>query len=131
MLGLQARALASVNDWDGLDRWAEAMVSGVDEQGARGGCSIGTLAAALSDSDERLRRHLSEGFTAWRDAIRGALSRLRDNGFISADADLDALTTSTLASIQGVCCWPRPRVTPNSFGLHSAARSRSSESVPQ
>jgi AcrR family transcriptional regulator len=101
VLGLQARVLASVNDWDGLDRWAEAMTTIVEEQAARGGCPIGTLAAALSDTDERLRTSLSEAFRAWSDAIRGALSRLRDSGLISADADLDALTTSTLASVQG------------------------------
>jgi AcrR family transcriptional regulator len=101
VLGLQARALGSVNDWDGLDRWAEAMASSVEEQRARGGCPIGTLAAALSDGDERLRRSLSDAFRAWSDAIRGALIRLRDNGLLSVDADLDALTTSTLASIQG------------------------------
>jgi TetR/AcrR family transcriptional regulator, transcriptional repressor for nem operon len=101
VLGLQARALASVNDWEGLDRWAASMVSIVEEQGAQGGCPIGTLAAALSDSDEELRASLSDAFRAWSDAIRGALSRVRDNRPISADADLDALTTSTLASIQG------------------------------
>jgi AcrR family transcriptional regulator len=101
VLGLQARALAAVNDWEGLDRWAEAMASIVAEQRARGGCPIGTLAAALSDSDERLRTSLSEAFGAWSDAIRGALRRLRANGLISVDADLDALTTSVLASIQG------------------------------
>jgi TetR/AcrR family transcriptional regulator, transcriptional repressor for nem operon len=101
VLGLQARALASVDDWGGLDRWAEAMTSTLVEQGARGGCPIGTLAAAMSDTDERLRTSLCEAFRAWSDAIRGALSRLRANGLISADADLDALTTSMLASIQG------------------------------
>ncbi|MBV8940287.1 MAG: hypothetical protein JO240_00980, partial [Solirubrobacterales bacterium] len=35
------------------------------------------------------------------DAIRGALTRLRDTGQISADADLDALTTRMLSAIQG------------------------------
>jgi TetR/AcrR family transcriptional repressor of nem operon len=101
VLSLQARALASVDDWDGLEGWAEAMTSIVEEQCARGGCPIGTLAAALSDTDERLRTSLSEAFRAWSDAIRGALGRLRANGLISAHADLDALTTSMLASIQG------------------------------
>jgi AcrR family transcriptional regulator len=101
VLGLQAQALAAVDDWDSLQRWAAAMASTVEEHGARGGCPIGTLAAALSDIDERLRMRLSEAFRAWSDAIRGALGRLRANGLLSADADLDGLTTSMLASIQG------------------------------
>ena len=101
VLGLQAQALASVSDWEDLEHWADTMVSIVQEHGARGGCPIGTLAAALSDVDERLRTRLSEAFQAWRDAIRGALLRLAENGLIAEDADLDALTTVTLSAIQG------------------------------
>ncbi len=101
VLGLQAHALASVNSWEDLQRWAESMAKLVEEQGARGGCPIGTLAAALADTDEGLRARLSEAFQAWSDSIRGALTRLRDSGSISMDADLDALTTNLLAAIQG------------------------------
>jgi hypothetical protein len=77
------------------------MVAIVEDQDARGGCPIGTLAAALSDSDEGLRTSLSEAFQAWRDAIRGALLRLQEDGLIAGGADLDALTTITLSAIQG------------------------------
>ena len=101
VLGLQAQALASVSDWEDLERWADTMVSIVHEHGARGGCPIGTLAATLSDVDERIRTRLSDAFQAWRDAIRGALRRLAENGLIAEDADLDALTTVTLSAIQG------------------------------
>lgn len=101
VLGLQAHALASVSTEEDLERWADAMVAVVAEQDARGGCPVGTLAASLSDTDEELRTSLSEAFRAWSDAIRGALLRLRENGLIAADADLDALTTVVLAAIQG------------------------------
>jgi len=101
VLGLQARALGSVNDWQDLERWAELMATIVEDHGARGGCPIGTLAAALSDTDDGLRSSLSDAFRAWSDAIRGALTRLRDNGLIAASADLDVLTTITLSAIQG------------------------------
>jgi AcrR family transcriptional regulator len=101
VLGHQAHALASVRDWESLDRWADGMVATVEEQEARVGCPIGTLAAALSDSDEALRTSLSEAFRAWSDAIRAALVRLQQNGLIAAGADLEALTTITLAAVQG------------------------------
>ena len=101
VLGLQAHALAAVGSWADLERWADAMVAIVQEQGSRGGCPVGTLAAALSDTDERLRTSLSEAFQAWSDAIRAALLRLQENGLISAGADLDALTTITLSAVQG------------------------------
>ena len=101
VLGFQVRLLASVNDWDDLERWAGAMVATVERQHARGGCPVGTLAASLADTDESLRESLSDAFQAWRDAISGALGRLRDNQLIARDADLEQLTTITLSAIQG------------------------------
>jgi AcrR family transcriptional regulator len=101
VLGFQAQALAGVSDWESLERWAELMVTGVEQRGGRGGCPIGTLAAALADTDEALRVNLNEAFRAWSDAIQGALARLRGNGLIAADTDLDRLTTVMLAAIEG------------------------------
>jgi TetR/AcrR family transcriptional regulator, transcriptional repressor for nem operon len=101
VLGFQARSLAAVSDWESLEQWAQLMVNGVQQRGGRGGCPIGTLAAALADSDEPLRVSLNEAFRAWSDAIRGALARLRDNGLIAAETDLDRLTTITLSAIEG------------------------------
>jgi TetR/AcrR family transcriptional regulator, transcriptional repressor for nem operon len=101
VLGAQAQVLRSVQDWDDLERWGSIMVAAVEQQGARGGCPIGTLAAALADTDETFRLALSAVFETWRAAIAEALARLRDNGLLAADADLDALTTAMLAAIQG------------------------------
>ena len=101
VLGAQTQALDAVEDWDGLDRWAGAMVAMVARQGARGGCPVGTLAAALADTDERFRTALNDAFNTWRAAIGNALARLRDKQLLASDADLDTLTTTTLAAIQG------------------------------
>ena len=87
--------------WDDLERWADGMVAAVEAHGGRGGCPIGTLAAALSDSDESLRTILDGAFQTWHDAIRGALARLRENRQLAPDADLDRLSTITLSAIQG------------------------------
>jgi TetR/AcrR family transcriptional regulator, transcriptional repressor for nem operon len=101
VLGVHARALAAVSDWEDLERWAQVMVAMVEEHDARGGCPIGTLAAALADSDEGLRSSLESAFRAWSDSIAGALRRLRDNKLIAADADLERLSTMMLAAVQG------------------------------
>jgi TetR/AcrR family transcriptional regulator, transcriptional repressor for nem operon len=101
VLGAQVDALDDVRDWDGLQRWADGMVAVVEARGARGGCPIGTLAAALSDTDERFRVPLSEAFDRWRQAIAIALTRLQERRLLALDADLEALTTTTLAAIQG------------------------------
>ena len=73
----------------------------IEQQGSRGGCPIGTLAAALADTDERFRAALSDAFDSWREAIGGALARLRENRLLEPEADLEELTTTTLAAIQG------------------------------
>ncbi|MEA2161645.1 MAG: TetR/AcrR family transcriptional regulator, transcriptional repressor for nem operon [Solirubrobacteraceae bacterium] len=101
VLCAQTQALEAVKGWSDLERWADAMVAAVEQRGARGGCPVGTLAAALADTDERFRTALSTAFGEWREAIRGALRRLRDAHLLAADADLEVLTTLTLAAIQG------------------------------
>jgi len=101
VLRAQRQALEAVEDWSDLERWADAMVAAVDQRGARGGCPVGTLAAALADTDERFRTALSTAFGEWREAIGGALRRLRDAHLLAADPDLEMLTTMTLAAIQG------------------------------
>ena len=101
VLAAQVEALGAVQDWEDLEQWADEMVAMVEARGARGGCPIGTLAAALADTDERFRASLSGAFERWREAIHDALARLRDNRLLARDADLDRLTTTTLAAIQG------------------------------
>jgi len=101
VLGFHARALTATDSWERLERWAAEMVEVFERQGSRGGCPIGTLGAALSDSDELLRGVLNEAFNPWRQAISGALVRLRDNQLLADEADIEALTTTTLAAIQG------------------------------
>jgi TetR/AcrR family transcriptional regulator, transcriptional repressor for nem operon len=101
VVGTQVEALGAVQDWRDLECWADGMVALVEQRGSRGGCPIGTLAAALADTDERFRVALSAAFGSWREAIGGALVRLRDNGLLAADADLEVLITMMLAAIQG------------------------------
>jgi TetR/AcrR family transcriptional repressor of nem operon len=101
VLGVQRDVLGAAQGWEDLERWADGMVAMVEQRGARGGCPIGTLAAALADTDERFRAALSDAFRDWREAIGGALMRLRENRVLSPDADFAALTTITLAAIQG------------------------------
>ena len=101
VLAQHAQALSAVETWDDLDRWCAMMVSLMEAQGMRGGCPVGTLAAALADTDDRSRERLANAFRIWEEYIGGALRRLLDNGLLRPDADLDVLTTRTLAAVQG------------------------------
>jgi AcrR family transcriptional regulator len=101
VLGFQARLLAGVRSWEEFERWADGTVEAFERQGCRGGCPLGTMAAAVADTDEPLRELLSDAFSTWRDAIMGALIRLRDSQLLAPETDLETLTTSVLAAIQG------------------------------
>jgi AcrR family transcriptional regulator len=101
VLAAQLAALGRVETWADLEGWMAEIVAGVQSREGRGGCPIGTLAAATADTDDALRGLLDQALGQWREGIRGALARLRDHGALSADADLDELATATLASLQG------------------------------
>jgi TetR/AcrR family transcriptional repressor of nem operon len=89
VLGAQAEALDAVRDWRDLERWVDSMVAVVEQQGARGGCPIGTLAAALADTDESFRTALNDAFESWRAAIGGASKRPARRRRRPRDADHD------------------------------------------
>jgi TetR/AcrR family transcriptional regulator, transcriptional repressor for nem operon len=101
VLEWQAQALGAVEDWQGLERWADAIVNAAEVVGLRGGCPIGTLAADLADTDDTARTMLSAAFSIWCEKIRSALSRLREQNLLEPGADLDVLTVRTLAAVQG------------------------------
>lgn len=101
VLQMQAQALDAVQTWDDLQRWCDTMVEGIESQDMRGGCPIGTLAAALADIDEPSRKALSAIFGIWREHIVGAVRRLQGHGLLRPDADIEGLTTYVLAAIQG------------------------------
>ena len=101
VIALQADLLHNVQDWADLRDWTDAIVASVEAQDFHGGCPLGTLAAALADTDETARERLASAFAAWRARIAATLRRLGDNGCLDPAADLDRLTTATLAALQG------------------------------
>lgn len=101
VVAIQTELLGDVRQWDDLHRWADAILSSAESRGCRGGCPLGTLAAALADTDLIVRERLASAFETWRHAITAALKRLVDNGELDPQADLDELATATLASVQG------------------------------
>jgi TetR/AcrR family transcriptional repressor of nem operon len=68
---------------------------------ARGGCPIGSLAGQLAERDPKARAAIAAGFNRWEAHIRAGLARMRVRGKLRKDADISALATATMASIQG------------------------------
>ena len=86
--------------WDGLVRWADALV-GLQQERGQGGCPIANLLGQLGERDDAIRAVLADGFDRWETAIRAGLEAMVESGEFRPDADAGWLASSTLASLQG------------------------------
>jgi len=87
--------------WEGLVRWADALVAYQEERGGRGGCPIGNLLGQIGERDDAVRATLASGFDRWEADIRNGLAAMISSGELRPDADVEWLASSTLASVQG------------------------------
>jgi AcrR family transcriptional regulator len=101
VLSWQRLRLEKVDSFRGLYQWRDAVVQRCALRRGLWGCELGSLAAELSDTDDKARTSLSEHFTEWRTLLGAALERMRDNGVLRADADIRALATGLLAAVEG------------------------------
>ncbi|BBZ26017.1 transcriptional regulator [Mycolicibacterium madagascariense] len=101
ILSWQRLRLEKVDSFRGLYQWRDAMVQRCTLRRGLWGCELGSLAAELSDSDDRARISLAEHFAEWRDILAAALERMRNAGVLVADVDGPALATGLLAAVEG------------------------------
>ncbi|MFZ0251466.1 MAG: TetR/AcrR family transcriptional regulator [Acidimicrobiales bacterium] len=101
VLGTQQSLFEGLGTWAGLRRWFDALVELQERRHGRGGCPIANLVAELGERDDDIRNVLASGFDRWQASIRAGLGAMAASGELRADADLDWLSGSTLASIQG------------------------------
>ena len=87
--------------WDGLVRWADALVAFQQEREGKGGCPIANLLGQLGERDDGIRAVLASGFDRWEADIRAGLAAMVESGELRPDADVAWLALSTLASVQG------------------------------
>jgi TetR/AcrR family transcriptional repressor of nem operon len=87
--------------WDGLVRWADALVAFQQERGGQGGCPIANLLGQLGERDDVIRSMLASGFDRWEADIGAGLAAMVESGELRLDADVAWLASSTLASVQG------------------------------
>jgi len=84
-----------------FDLWARVIVERQRERACRGGCTFGSLAGQLVESDEATRADLAEGFDRWLTIIRAGLLAMRERGDLRPDADPEALAQALLGAMQG------------------------------
>ncbi len=101
VLSWQRLRLEKVDSFRGLHQWRDAMVQRCALRRGLWGCELGSLAAELSDTDDKARTSLAEHFAEWRGLLSAALGRMRDNGALRRDADIGALATGLLAAVEG------------------------------
>jgi AcrR family transcriptional regulator len=101
ILSWQRLRLEKVDSFRGLYQWRDAMIQRCTLRRGLWGCELGSLAAELSDSDDKARVSLAEHFAEWRAILAAALGRMRDAGVLVADIDGPALATGLLAAVEG------------------------------
>ena len=84
ILSWQRLRLEKVDSLRGLHQWRDAMVQRCVLRRGLWGCELGSLAAELSDTDDKARASLAEHFAEWRAILAAALERMRDNGVLGA-----------------------------------------------
>jgi TetR/AcrR family transcriptional regulator, transcriptional repressor for nem operon len=101
ILAWQRLRLEKVDSFRGLGQWRDAMVQRCVLRRGFWGCELGSLAAELSDTDDKARLSLAEHFAEWHRLLADALERMRDSGVLRADIDAPTLATGLLAAVEG------------------------------
>jgi AcrR family transcriptional regulator len=101
VLSWQRLRLEKVDSFRGLYQWRDAMVQRCALRRGLWGCELGSLAAELSDTDDKARASLAEHFTEWQTLLAAALERMRDNGALRSEVDIRSLATGLLAAVEG------------------------------
>src|ERR1700712_4588626 len=96
ILTWQRVRLEKVDSFRGLYHWRDAMVQRCTLRRGLWGCELGSLAAELSDNDDKARISLAEHFAEWRAMLAAALERMRDGGVLKTDIDASGLGTGLL-----------------------------------
>lgn len=86
---------------DALESWLLEVIDQLEVQHCRRGCPIGTLAADMHDTDDTTRVAVGQCFKTLESRLHDVLRRIRQQGELSEDANLEALTHFILASQQG------------------------------
>lgn len=115
VLGGQRELFDHLGTWDGLVRWAEALVTLQEQRAGKGGCPIANLLGQLGERDAAIRAVLASGFDRWEADIRTGLAAMVISGELRPDADVAWLASSTLASVQGGLVLAQARRDPSAL----------------
>ena len=100
VLAAQEPYLNRLATWDDWREWRDAVVAHYGSQ-PHWGCPIGALANELIGTDPERAAEVTAHMEHWRGLLEAGVTRLRDAGELSPDADPRALSLAVFASLQG------------------------------
>jgi TetR/AcrR family transcriptional repressor of nem operon len=101
ILSGQTLRLQKLDSFRGLQQWRNAIVQSNALRRGAWGCTLGSLAAELSDVNDTARVALAKHFAEWTQLLAEAFGRMRDNGLLRDDIDAHALALGVMAALQG------------------------------
>jgi AcrR family transcriptional regulator len=113
----QAALFEGLGTWEGLQRWADALVLLQEQCRGRGGCPIANLVAQIGERDDDIRVVLASGFDRWQSSIRDGFAAMVTSGELRTGTDVEWLSASTLASLQGGLMLTQARRDPRQLRL--------------
>lgn len=112
VLDSQQPAIAHLDSWENLERWAELLVELQRARHFQGGCPLGSLASELADVSEPARLSLVQSFDEWEHWLVDGFTRMRDAGILRPDATPSILALAVMASLQGGLLLTQTRKNP-------------------
>jgi AcrR family transcriptional regulator len=100
VLAAQEPYLSRLATWDDWRGWRDAVIDHYGSQ-PHWGCPIGALASELTGTDPERAAEVADHMERWRAHLEVGVTRLRDAGELSPDADPRALSLAVFASLQG------------------------------
>jgi TetR/AcrR family transcriptional repressor of nem operon len=86
---------------DGLREWRDFCVDQNRLKGGRGGCPVGSLGAALAETEPEARAVVAASFKRWEASIMAGLLRMHALGRLAPEADPRQLALALLAALEG------------------------------
>lgn len=100
LLAAQRPLLNAVSSVRDLIRWRDEMVR-LEKTCDGTACTLCGLADLLVAGEDSGRLVVHDGLRAWESLLAAGITRARDNGDLSPDADPDRLATGLMAALQG------------------------------
>ena len=100
------RAIGTQEQFDlsslaGLRKWRDFVVDHAREKDGRGGCPVGSLGAALAETEPEARALVAASFARWEASIMAGFRRMHELGGLPPEADPRQLALATLAALEG------------------------------